>query len=262
VIVMRIFPRRHRVLWIVVAVLGISAWGSWLAESGRTIDYGSGFASNPSASSATPTAGGSRASRAPSAGMTGPSTGQDPLATGIQRPGLVVAGPPRSGGDDSGTTAASTASRSVLAGVTDPLVFARALAGVVLSYGPGDWPDGTADVVLAVAALPPIGSPQELAADLKRFTPDSALDSDGATVTFTADSAIPSAWAASRLAELGLPAGSFVIDVTGTQIIAVPGHDPVSVAVTLGVSGACPPALMQCEVDRIFPRTVAQELGL
>lgn len=145
--------------------------------------------------------------------------------------------------------------------MTDPLVFAGAVADVVLSYAPGEDPEARADAVLAVAALPPIGSPQELAADLDRLAPTPALGSSGATVEFAPDSVTPSAWAASRMDQLRLPLGSFAIDVTGTQIVTVPGHDPVSISVTIGITGACPPALPQCEIDRIFPRTIAQELG-
>lgn len=114
---------------------------------------------------------------------------------------------------------------------------------------------------MAVAALPPIGSPAELAADLRRFDPDPVTRFGGGKVTFFADSVEPSPWAAARLDRLGLPAGSFAIDLTGSQLLTLPGHQPVSVSVTVGITGACPPALTQCEIDRIFPRTVAQELG-
>lgn len=255
-------PRRHRALWIVAAVLGISAWGSWLASSGRTFDYGSGATSL--APAATPTPGASTPDVAVVASM--PSTGMTDLAAEpyphTSAPGLVVIAdrPTAGAGDDEGSVVVA-APRSDLAGVTDPLVFAGAIADVVLSYAPGEDPEARADAVLAVAALPPIGSPQELAADLDRLAPAPALVSSGATVEFVPDSVAPSAWAASRMDQLRLPLGSFAIDVTGTQIVTVPGHDPVSISVTIGITGACPPALTQCEIDRIFPRTIVQELG-
>ncbi|MBN9608875.1 MAG: hypothetical protein J0I11_06095 [Actinobacteria bacterium] len=255
------FPRRHRALWIAAAVLGVSAWGTWLASSGRTFDYGSGATSL--APAATPTPGASTPDVAVVASM--PSTGMTDLAAEpyphTSAPGLVViADRPTAGvGDDEGSVVVA-APRSDLAGVTDPLAFAGAVADVVLSFGPEEDP-ARADVVLAVAALPPIGAPQELAADLDRLAPAPALVSSGATVEFAPDLVAPSAWAAPRMDQLRLPLGSFAIDVTGTQIVTVPGHDPVSISVTIGVTGACPPALPQCEIDRIFPRTVAQELG-
>lgn len=145
--------------------------------------------------------------------------------------------------------------------MTDPLAFARAVARTVLTYAPGTDLAARTNAVMAVAAFPPIGSPTELAADLSGFDPDPQARYGGGTETFVADSISPSPWAAARLDQLGLPAGSFAIDVMGSQLLTLPGHQPVSVSVTLGITGACPPALTQCEVDRIFPRAVAQELG-
>lgn len=258
-------PRRHRALWVIAAVLGVSAWGSWLASSGRTFDYGSGATSLAPAATPTPATAMPDAAvvaSMPSTGMTDPAAGPRPQSSAASAAGLlVVADRPTSRAGDTGASAVVIAPRSDLAGVTDPLAFARAVANAVLSYGPGEKAVSRADAVLAVAALPPIGSPQELAADLDRLAPAPALASSGATVEFAPDSVAPSAWAASRMDQLRLPLGSFAIDVTGSQRVAVPGHDRVSVPVTIGITGACPPALSQCEIDRIFPRTVAQELG-
>lgn len=145
--------------------------------------------------------------------------------------------------------------------MTDPVDFARAVADAVLTFAPGTDLDARADALMAVVALPPIGSPAELTADLRRFDPDPVTRYGAGTVTFIADSIAPSPWATGRLHRLGLPEGSFAIDVTGNQLLTLPGHAPVKVSVVLGITGACPPALVQCEIDRIFPRTVAQELG-
>lgn len=258
-------PRRHRALWLIAAVLGVSAWGSWLASTGRTFDYGSGATSLAPAAISTPAASTPDAAivaSVPSAGMTDPAAGPYPQLSAASAPGLVViADRPTGRPGDAGASLVVAAPRSDLAGVTDPLVFAGAVADVVLSYGPGEKVVSRADAVLAVAALPPIGSPQELAADLDRLAPAPALVSSGVTVEFAPDSVTPSAWAASRMDQLRLPLGSFAIDVTGSQVVTVPAHDPVSVMVTIGVTGACPPTLTQCEIDRIFPRTIAQELG-
>lgn len=262
-------PRRHRALWIVAAVLGIAAWGSWLASSGRTFDYGSGATSLAPAATPVPTSTPvtvmpdvAVVASVPLTGMTDPAAEPYPQSSAVSAPGLVVvADRPTGRAGGAGASVVVAAPRSDLAGMTDPLVFAGAVAVVVLSYAPGEHPEARADAVLAVAALPPIGSPQELAADLDRLTPTPALVSSDATVEFAPDSVVPSAWAASRMDQLRLPLGSFAIDVTGTQIVTVPGHDPVSISVTIGVTGACPPALTQCEIDRIFPRTIAQELG-
>ncbi len=258
------FPRRHRALWIIAAVLGVSAWGSWLAATGRTIDYGTGFAHFPASSVAAPAPDASRVSPAPTTGMTAPAAVLASRAATSAEPELLVIDPPsRNAGaaDPPGIVAGPVSTQPTLAGMTDPLVFTRALADLVLSYGAGEEPSARADAVLAVAALPPLGSPSELAADLQRFAPAPTLVASGATVMFTPDSVAVSEWAAARIAQLRLPAGSFAIDVTGNQIVTVPGHAPVSAAVTFGVTGACPPALSQCEVDRIFPRTIGQEFG-
>lgn len=258
------FPRRHRTLWIVAAVLGVSAWGSWLAATGRAIDYGGGFAHFPASSAAAPAPDAPPVSRAPAAGVTAPAAVLSSRAAASAEPEPLVADPPsrKAGASERPSVVAGpVSSRPVLAGMTDPVVFTRDLAGVVLSYGSGEEPSARADTVLAVAALPRLGSPSELAADLGRFAPTPTLVASGATVTFTPDSVAVSEWAAARIAQLRLPAGSFAIDVTGNQIVTVPGHAPVSVAVTLGVTGACPPALSQCEVDRIFPRSIVQEFG-
>lgn len=258
-------PRRHRALWIVAAVLGVSAWGSWLASSGRTTDYGGGATSLAPAAISKPAASPpdvAVVAGVPSAGMTDPGAGPHPQSSTASAPTLVViADRTTAGAGDDGGSVVVAPSRSALVGMTDSLAFAGAVANAVLSYGPGEDSDARADVVLAVAALPPIGSPQELAADLDRLAPAPALVSSGATVEFAPDSVAPSAWASSRMDQLRLPLGSFAIDVTGTQIVTAPGHDRVSVPVTIGITGACPPALTQCEIDRIFPRTIAQELG-
>lgn len=145
--------------------------------------------------------------------------------------------------------------------MADPLGFAREVADVLLTFSSGRDLGARTDAVMAVAALPPIGSPSELAADLSGFDPDPVVRYDGGTTTFVSDLITPSPWAAARLGRLGLPAGSFAIDVTGSQLVTYPGHQPVSVAVTVGITGACPPALTQCEIDRIFPRSVAAELA-
>jgi hypothetical protein len=259
-------PRRHRVIWIVAAVLGVSAWGSWMASSGRTFDYGSGATSLAPAATPIPTSTPVTAmpdaavvASVPLTGMTDPAAGLHPQSSAPRL--VVVADRPTGRAGDAGASVVVAAPRPDLASVEEPLVFAGAVADVVLSYAPGEGPDARADAVLAVAALPPIGSPQELAADLDRLAATPALVSSGATVEFAPDSVAPSAWAASRMEQLRLPLGSFAIDVTGTQIVTVPGHDPVSISVTIGITGACPPALTQCEIDRIFPRTIAQELG-
>ncbi len=256
-------PRRHRALWIIAAVVGFSAWGSWLASTGRATDYGSGFAHAPFATSMAATApsapSGSRLVEPP---MTSPSTTPRPATAAASTPvtgSATFAGPATPIG-----TAASAAGDSLpagLAGMTDPLAFARAVADTVLAYPAGHGRTAQTDAVMAVAALPPIGSPQELATDLDRLAAATALTTSGASVSFSPDAVTPSAWAASRIEQLRLPPGSFAIDVTGSQVVTVPGHDPVAVPVTIGITGACPPALVQCEIDRIFPRTVAQELG-
>ncbi|MBN9607886.1 MAG: hypothetical protein BGO26_06675 [Actinobacteria bacterium 69-20] len=260
-------PRRHRLLWLVAAVLAVSAWGSWLVATGRATDYGSGFAHVPlSTSAAAPV---SRAPGVPDVAellMTSSTPEPLPTTAAVILPSVSVAGSRGSlsasaaigNSDASGAAASSLAG---LAGMTDPLVFARAVAHTVLTFSPRVDLGARTTAVMAVAALPPIGSPSELAADLRSFDPDPVARYGGGTVTFIPDSITPSPWAAARLDQLGLPAGSFAIDVTGNQLVTYPGHQPVSVAVTIGITGACPPALTQCEIDRIFPRTVAQELG-
>lgn len=139
-------------------------------------------------------------------------------------------------------------------------MFARRVASVLLSYDTGtDFAARTASV-MAVAALPPLGNPAELKSDLTRYTPDPAAVGDGVSVRFAVDRVSVSAWAATRITRLHLPDGSFGIDVVGRQVITQPGTAAVTVSVTLGMTGACPPALAQCELDRVFPQTVRQEL--
>jgi hypothetical protein len=142
--------------------------------------------------------------------------------------------------------------------MTSPAAFARSIAQVLLAYGPDVDFEARRDVVMAVAALPPLGSPDELSSDLFAFTPNPV--GDGGAVTFAPDSVALSLSATARITRLGLPAGSFAIDVAGSQTITMPGQRPVLVSVTMGITGACPPALTQCEIDRIFPRTIRQEL--
>lgn len=257
------FPRRHRALWIIAAVLGISAWGSWLASTGRATDYGSGFAHVPFATTAAaPVPPAPSVSGLVEPPMTSPFAAPRPAAAAAT---AEAAGPDAA--DESATsiataTVAAGGSQSAgLAGKRDPLVFARAVADAVLAYPAGQDHTARVDRVMAVSALPPIGSPQELAADLDRLAPAPALTASGAAVSFSPNAVTPSVWAASRIEQLRMPAGSFAIDVTGSQVVTVPGHDPVTVPVTIGITGACPPALVQCEIDRIFPRTVAEELG-
>lgn len=262
------FPRRHRVLWLIAAFLGVSAWGFWLVSTGRTTDYANGYTHISISRSALPPT--SPAPGVPdvaellltsSAGVprSSATATATEVATSVSDPAAAPTASARRA--DHAAPDVAVSSRADLTGMADPIVFARAAAGTVLSYAPGADLGARADVVMAVAALPPIGSPAELAADLRRFDPDSVTRYGGGTLTFIADSVEPSSWAAGRLDRLGLPAGSFAIDVTGSQLIALPGHAPVSVSVTVGITGACPPALAQCEIDRIFPRTVAQELG-
>ncbi len=259
-------PRRHRVLWLIAAVLAVSAWGSWLASTGRTPDYGNGFANVPlSTSAAAPVA---RPADVPDVAellMTSSAAAPTPKAGAVRGHSTTTGSwavpsksAARSHGSADGVAVSSPAS---LAGTTDSLTFARAVARTVLTYSPDVDLGSRTTAVMAVAALPPIGSPSELAADLTSFDPDPVTRYGGGTITFIPDSITPSTWAAARLDQLGLPAGSFAIDVTGSQLVTYPGHQPVSVAVTVGITGACPPALTQCEIDRIFPRTVAQELG-
>jgi hypothetical protein len=257
------FPRRHRALWIAAAVVGFAAWGSWLASTGRATDYGSGFAHVPfaatAAASVSPALSVPRLVEPP---MTSPSAVPRPAAAAASADAAghgAPAGP--STHEASGTAVADRPVSAGLAGITDPLVFARAVADTVLGYPAGQDHAARVDAVMAVTALPPIGSPEELAADLGQLAPAQALTASGATVSFLSDAVTPSAWAASRIEQLRLPPGSFAIDVTGSQVVTVPGHDPVTVPVTIGITGACPPALTQCEIDRIFPRTVAEELG-
>ncbi len=258
------FPRRHRALWLIAAVLGVSAWGSWLVATGRSPDYTSGYTVFPATQAAAPV---SRPSSLPDVAdllATPSAAAPDPTATaaaGVSTAGRSPARPVASKSAGVAESSVPVSASANLTGMTDPLAFARAVAVMLLTYSPETDLDARAGVVMAVAALPPTGSPTELQADLTRFSPDPVLSYGGATVTFAADAVAPSPWAATRLAELRLPAGSFAIDVTGNQLLTLPGHQPVSVSVTVGITGACPPALVQCEIDRIFPRTVAQELG-
>lgn len=254
-------PRRHRLLWLVVVVLAFSAWGSWLAATGRATDYGaSTWLRGSSAPTATPPFAGADATQV-SAG----SAGSPEMTTSAPPPAPGMTASPSIPGTRMTTYSSELrpepAAPAALSGFTDPIAFAGVVAVLVLSYDPATDLTARTDRVMAVAALPPIGSPAELAADLHRLTQDPVLSYGDATVTFAPDSIQPSQWATARLDELKLPAGSFAIDVTGSQLIALPGQRPVSVSVTVGITGACPPALNQCEIDRIFPRTVAQQLG-
>lgn len=249
------FPRRHRILWLVAIVLGVSAWGSWLAATGRTPGYGSQFDTTPAAAEpaahqidgAMPRVEPPEAPQEGSgpASLTGPTPAQVSHAAEI---------PP------AGFTAGGDAVDFVLANMTDPLTFASAVAATVFTSRPDVAFGARVEAVMAVAALPPLGSPTDLHADLIAFAPDAGLGSSGAGISFSADSVAVSPWGSARINQLHLPDGAFAIDVTGHQLIDVTGHEPVSVAVTAGMTGACPPALTQCELDRIFPRTVAAEL--
>jgi hypothetical protein len=260
------FPRRHRALWLIAAVLGIAAWGAWLVSTGRTTDYSSGY-SHTSAPESVPQSG-SHESRVPDAAgllVTLSSVAPHPTAAAgaaaARNRGQLsgFATPERT--TSSATSPVAVSSPASLVGMTDSLAFARTVATILLTYAPTTDLTARTDAVMAVAALPPIGAPAELAADVRQFDPDPVTRYGDGTVTFAAGSVAPSPWAEGRLDRLGLPTGSFAIDVTGSQLLALPGHAPVSVSVTFGITGACPPALSQCEIDRIFPRTVAQELG-
>lgn len=254
---MRLLPflRRHRILWLVAIVLGVSAWGSWLAATGRTPGYGSQFDTTPAAAEpATHQVDGatlrieqleeSQASFAP-IGTSGPLPAPVSSAAEIPPAGAATSGDVVDFG---------------LANMTDPLTFASAIAEAVFTSRPGVAFGARVEAVMAVAALPPLGSPTDLHADLLALAPDAGLGTSGARISFSADSVAVSPWGSARINQLHLPVGAFAIDVTGHQLIDVPGHDPVSVVVTAGMTGACPPALTQCELDRIFPRTVAAEL--
>lgn len=239
--------RRHWVITVVLVVLGVSAWGSWLARTGRADDYG-------------------RPSSLPFPASSASSPPTVPDVSWISMPSS------QSTGNAEPTSLSMTVSSSepvpvethslALAGLDDPMIFARRMVEVMLSYdGDTDFAARN-DAVMAVAALPPIGSPPELAADLAAFTPTDDAAAKAASVVFTAQSVVPSAWAAGRITQLHMPSGSFAIDVTGIQSIrGATGGDGIPVAVTVGITGACPPTLVQCEIDQIFPNTVEQELG-
>src|SRR5699024_2959292 len=100
-----------------------------------------------------------------------------------------------------------------LTAVEDPIVFARRVARVVLSYDADTDFTARTDRLMTVAALPPIGAPSELAADLAGFTPHGDGAATAGSVVFTADSVVPSAWATGRIERLHLPSGSFAIDL-------------------------------------------------
>jgi hypothetical protein len=238
-------PRRHRILWLIAAVLAVSAWGYWLAATGRTPDYGDGKWG---------------------LGARQLSSSRAPVVATVAEPpmtALAVGGDSRSAAGLSISPDAlgpAVSSPAGLAGMTDPVAFARSIAQLLLANGPDtDFADRS-DTVMAVAALPPLGSPSELTSDLAALTPKPTAAPAGRTVTFTHDTVEPSSWATAQFERLGLPQGAFAIDVTGTQTINTPGEQPLPVSVTVGVTGACPPALTQCEIDRIFPRTVQQAL--
>lgn len=246
---MRIFRiRRHWILTLVLVVLGVSVWGSWLAETGRATHYADSsslpFATSTSAN-IPPIPDLSQVLMTPSRPV---GSAPSPSPSMTLPPASQVPGAPHA---------------LSLAGVTDPAVFARRVAILVLSYDADTDFAARTDAVMAVAALPPIGSPSELAADLAAFTPIGGAAAHAGSVVFTVRSVVSSAWAAGRIDALGLPSGSFAIDVTGTQVISADpaGRDSIPVAAVVGITGACPPALVQCEIDRIFPNTVEQELG-
>lgn len=246
-------PRRHRMWWLLAAVLAVAAWGSWLAATGRTPDYSNGTWGTASPTSQSPAASGVPISSERADMTSRPATTSAPsvltesvagASTSPQDLTHVLAPEPRS-----------------FASMTDPVAFARAISDVVLSYKPDTNFEQRNTAVLAVAALPPLGSPAELAGDLEAFTPHDSENQADRTVTFAADSVASSSWASARFPPLGLPEGVFAIDVVGTQTITAPGESPLSASVTLGITGACPPALTQCEIDRIFPKTVQQALA-
>ena len=232
---MFVVRRRHRLLYLVLAILAFSTWGLWLAHTGRATDY----------SDTVPVDAAARAVTNPSA---------DAASADISTVFASASAPVRA------SATSSAGSSSTLAGISTPTVFARRVASLLLSYDAGtDFATRTASV-MAVAALPPLGNPAELKEDLTRYTPNPAVAGDGVSVRVAVDRVSVSAWAATRIARLHLPTGSFAVDVTGRQIITQPGTAPVTVSVTLGMTGACPPALAQCELDRVFPQTVRQEL--
>lgn len=238
-----IVHRRHRLLILVVIVLGVAAWGSWLAATGRTTSYGDGAALPAGPLIATPAAaapaGGAHgpvvpstaapSSPAPKTGMTTPSTVHDPAAL----PAVS------------------------LTGVTDPKVFAERIARLVFAYRPDTDFEARDAQVMAVAALPPLGDPTALASDLAKFTPDTATHTAAPTtpVSFRLDGASTSQWIATQAGRLHLPDGTFGVDVTGSQTITGPAG-ATEIPVLLGVLGVCPPATVQCEIDRIFPQAV------
>jgi hypothetical protein len=249
------FPRRQRILWLVAIVLRVYACGAWLAATGRTPGYGSQFDSTPAAEEPAAHSIDGLMSRvvqheAAQEGP-GPASITGPAPAPVSQSAEI---PP------AGFTTGRDAVDFGLAGMTDPLTFASAVADTVFTSRANVAFGVRVEAVMAVAALPPLGSPTDLHADLLAFAPDAGLGSSGAAISFSADSVAVSPWGSARISQLHLPVGAFAIDVTGHQLIDVPGHDPVSVTVTVGMTGACPPALMQCELDRIFPRTVAAEL--
>ena len=235
---MFVVRRRHRLLYLVLAILAFSTWGLWLAHTGRATDY----------SDTVPVDAPARAARAV------------PRTPGAATPAAPSIVPASASAPVRASATSPAGSSSTLAGISTPTVFARRVASLLLSYDTGtDFAARTASV-MAVAALPPLGNPAELKEDLTRYTPDPSSAGDGVSVRFAVDRVSVSAWAATRIARLHLPTGSFAVDVTGRQIIDRPGTAAVTVSVTLGMTGACPPALAQCELDRVFPQTVRQEL--
>jgi hypothetical protein len=232
---MFVVRRRHRLLYLVLAILAFSTWGLWLGHTGRATDYSDTVPVDADARGVTnaPAAAASAAISTVFASASAPA-------------GAAVTSP--------------AGSSSTLAGISTPTVFARRVASLLLSYDAGTDFAARTGSVMAVAALPPLGNPTELKSDLTRLMPDPSSAGDGVSVRFAVDRVSVSAWAATRIARLHLPDGSFAVDVTGRQIIDRPGTAAVTVTVTLGMTGACPPALAQCELDRVFPQTVRQEL--
>jgi hypothetical protein len=249
-------PRRHRVLWLIAAVLAVSAWGSWLAATGRTPDYGSGDWGFGASQTVSPP----HASVASDVAELSITTVTTPAREADSKSAMASAPSMSSDWPDGAASHAAVSSPAGLAGMTDPVAFARSIAQLLLAYGPRTDFAARGDAVMAVAALPPLGSPVELMSDLAALIPKATAAPADRTVTFTPDTVVPSTWATARLDQLGLPQGAFAIDVTGTQTITEQGEPPLPVSVTVGITGACPTALTQCEIDRIFPRTVQQAL--
>ena len=253
--------RRHRVVRFLAGAVLFSAAGGVVAHwGGRTA---AGDVPPAAATDAwpvlTPTTSGASVS-----GRAGAATTARSSVTGSTESLLPVVW--------STITPSSPAAQSVtavdvsrLAGQTDPLVFARRLAVLVLSYDGWTDFDGRVSGVLWLAAPDPLGDAARLVSDLARYTPTGPVVAElrrvGERVVFTPDQVRVSAWAAARISALKLPTGSFGVDVTGHQTITAPGAAPVAVSLQVGMTLACPPATGQCEIDRIYPGPLEQELG-